>query len=74
MLCRSVFTDGLVALSRGRDRRHGTGDDSAVDPAVDSSASQAVREAAATDRTFGAAIAGANLRWVRYRPRWCSDL
>lgn len=73
MLCRSLSTDGLVEHSRGRDR-HGTGDDSTADRVLDSSPSQAVREAAATDRTFGAAIAGANLRWVQCRPRLCSDL
>jgi hypothetical protein len=52
------------SLSRQRQTTW-TGDLSAVDRALDSSVSQAVREAAATDRAIGAAIAGANLHWAQ---------
>lgn len=45
------------------------GDVSAVDRAVDLSTSKDVREAAATNHTFGAAIAGANLPWERYNSK-----
>lgn len=54
----------MVAISpRRKDRRHGTGL-SAVDRALNSPVSQAVREAAATDRAFGAAMPACRAKWV----------
>jgi hypothetical protein len=56
------------SLSRQRQTTW-TGDLSALDRALDSSMSQAVREPAATDRTIGAAIAGAILHWAQCRAK-----
>lgn len=60
------------SLSRQRQTTW-TGFLSAVDRAVDSSVFQALREAAATDRTIGAAIAGANLHWAQCRAKMVQE-